>query len=101
MHLCRCCCYAAQEDDPIEGDSHLLETAGFVLAANIDREHILYSSWTEKIYESPFTVAYDPEMNCIVLTIRGTMSLQVSITHIHIHMHTYIHIQTVYMYNNL
>ena len=80
MHLCRCCCYAAQEDDPIEGDPHLLETAGFVLAANIDREHILYSSWTEKIYESPFTVAYDPEMNCIVLAIRGTMSLQVSIT---------------------
>lgn len=62
----------------VECDYSNLDTTALSLAACVEEEeYLFYASWEVKVYQSPFAVLFDPDTNCIVVAIRGTLSIQV------------------------
>ena len=75
--LCRCCCQR-HEVPNVECDDSNLDTTALSLVANVEEEeYLFYASWEVRVYQSPFAVLFDPDTNCIVVAIRGTLSIQV------------------------
>ena len=74
---CRCC-YQRHEVQNVECDDSNLDTTALSLAACVEEnEYLFYASWEVRVYQSPFAILFDPSTNCVVVTIRGTLSIQV------------------------
>ena len=62
----------------VECDDSNLDTTALSLAACVEEnEYLFYASWEVRVYQSPFAILFDPSTNCVVVAIRGTLSIQV------------------------
>ena len=65
----------------VEWNNSNLDTTALNLSANVEEgENLFYASWEVRVYQSLFAVLFDPKTNCVVVTIRGTLSIQVHCT---------------------
>ena len=81
----RCC--ACARDGSLSGSEDnccLCNLAALKAVTGLRDEHIVYLSFHNKIYETPFFVAIDDETKNVVVAIRGTLSLHDAITDLNV-----------------
>lgn len=65
----------------IEGDNCCFcNTSALKLTTNVQDMDLLYASFENKVFQTPFFIALDHNERFIVVAIRGTMSLRDAIT---------------------
>ncbi|XP_033123783.1 sn1-specific diacylglycerol lipase beta-like isoform X2 [Anneissia japonica] len=69
---CICCCCGNQEDEACTG----YNTAVIKEMNNLRNDQIIYITHQNKIYEIPFFVAVDHDYKAVVISLRGTLSLE-------------------------
>ena len=79
---CCCqCCTTPESESHISADNCCRGHMSALLAqANLDSSEVLYANFSNSIVENPYAVIADHKWRSIVLTIRGTMSLEDCIT---------------------
>ena len=65
----------------VEWDNSNLDTTALNLSASVEEgENLFYASCEVRVYQSLFAVLFGPKTNCVVVTIRGTLLIQVHCT---------------------
>ncbi|CAL8110760.1 unnamed protein product [Orchesella dallaii] len=76
-----CCGVGHSYTNPIEGDNCCFcNTSALKLTTNVKDVDLLYASFENKVFQTPFFIALDHGERFIVVAIRGTMSLRDAIT---------------------
>ncbi|XP_033123778.1 sn1-specific diacylglycerol lipase beta-like [Anneissia japonica] len=73
---CICCCCGNQEDEGCTG----YNTAVIKEMNNLRNDQIIYITHQNKIYEIPFFVAVDHDYKAVVISLRGTLSVEDALT---------------------
>ena len=77
----QCCpCYRRQHPNVVNDNSCFCYLAGTRRLTGLNEMDILYASFENDLYRSPFLVCLDHEMQAVVISIRGTLSMQDIIT---------------------
>ncbi len=83
LHCCACCCTCVQEEGlVIEADNCLqCNTAALrAMLPHLDGDSLVHISFRNKMAQVPYFVAVDHELRKIVVSIRGTLSLEDTLT---------------------
>ncbi|XP_036279598.1 diacylglycerol lipase-beta isoform X1 [Pipistrellus kuhlii] len=78
--LCRvggdCCRSRTTEFDVVGGEQPHCHSGSVLRMAGLQHSDFIHMSFHDKVYELPFLVALDHKKECVVVAVRGTMSLQ-------------------------
>ncbi|XP_036096763.1 diacylglycerol lipase-beta isoform X1 [Molossus molossus] len=78
--LCRiggdCCRSRTTEYDLVGGDQLNCHFGSILQTTGLQYRDFIHISFHDKVYELPFIVALDHKKECVVVAVRGTMSLQ-------------------------
>lgn len=75
-----CSVCAAPQEHIVEDNCCSCYSAGIVTLASITHTHIVYASFANDLYQSPFFVVVDHDCASVVVSIRGTLSMKDIIT---------------------
>jgi sn1-specific diacylglycerol lipase len=77
----QCCpCYQRQRPNIVSDNSCFCYLAGARQLTGLNEMDIMYASFENDLYRSPFLVCLDHKMQSVVISIRGTLSMQDIIT---------------------
>ena len=87
MHPCKwvgdlCCggsCFSRPQY-PVEGGSNPLSSRALQRVTQLEDEHLLYVSFVNDLHRPVYYIALDTEKRCIILAIRGSLSLVDTLT---------------------
>ena len=81
IQLARSCC--SRRNEKVEGDNRFgFNGTSLESFANLEPDQLVYASFTEGIGKIPFCVVIDHEWKSVVISIRGTLSLEDAVTDI-------------------
>lgn len=80
-YRCCACCTKAAEEECVMGDNCCLcNMAALRKFTEFTDTEILYASFQDEIFKTPFFVSVDPRNAAVVISIRGTLSFQDALT---------------------
>ncbi|ESO88978.1 hypothetical protein LOTGIDRAFT_106374 [Lottia gigantea] len=80
LHKSRCCSCIRQEYNIVQDNNCNCHTAAIMIQTGLKKEDLIYVSYHNKVTEIPFYVALDRKEMKVVVSIRGTMSLEDALT---------------------
>lgn len=73
--------FSRTHPNPIEGDNCCFcNTSALQITTSLNDVDLLYASFENNVFQTPFFIGLDHGERCIVVAIRGTMSLRDAIT---------------------
>jgi len=81
----KCACISPSRNESIEQDNIChLHTIALKATSGLEDEEIIYANYSDNISKIPYMILLDHDWKSIVVTIRGTMSLESAVTDIEI-----------------
>ena len=77
FNICYSCCFSYRHfSKNVLGDNCCgCNLAGLQATSGLPYEDLVHVSFIDRVYEVPFYVTYDHETKAVILTVRGTMSV--------------------------